>query len=176
MSLLVLHCFAQLAAEQIRYRAALICSLRAVLANGWAQENFICDFEQRRQRDGGGGCRAGIPTAHPVLGACSKGAASSSKGEVLLADGEVMACGMPGPIPSREDEEDAHGLSIPPQQPRWIQCSQTKPPCPSGEAARFIAQCKWGSINKQALANKCVPLMNISYTKEAIDILLDCFN
>lgn len=53
MSLLVLHCFAQLAAEQIRYRAALICSLRAVLTNGWAQENFICDSKQRRQRVGG---------------------------------------------------------------------------------------------------------------------------
>lgn len=43
-------------------------------------------------------------------------------------------------------------------------------------AASFTAQCKWGNINKQALANKCVPLMNISYTKEVIDILLDCFN
>lgn len=38
MSLLVLHCFAQLAAEQIRYGVALICSLRAVLANRWAGE------------------------------------------------------------------------------------------------------------------------------------------
>lgn len=36
MSLLVLHCFAQLAAEQIRCGVALICSPGAVLANGWA--------------------------------------------------------------------------------------------------------------------------------------------
>lgn len=72
MSLLVLHCFAQLAAEQIRYRAALICSLRAVLANGWAQENFICDLEQRRQRDGGG-AELGSPLLTLSLGHAAKG-------------------------------------------------------------------------------------------------------
>lgn len=40
MSLLVLHCFAQLAAEQIRYGGALICSLRAVLTNRWARKKL----------------------------------------------------------------------------------------------------------------------------------------
>lgn len=166
MSLLVLHCFAQLAAEQIRYRAALICSLRAVLTNGWAQENFICDLKQRRQRV------RGEQSWDPQLSPCPWGMQQRSC--VLQQWKSPGLGGMPGPISRREDEEGAHGLSIPPQQPRWDQCFHTKPPCPS--RASFTAQCKWGNINKQALANKCVPLMNISYTKEVIDILLDCFN
>lgn len=40
MSLLVLHCFAQLAAEQIRYGGALICSRGAVLANRQARKKL----------------------------------------------------------------------------------------------------------------------------------------
>lgn len=60
MSLLVLHCFAQLAAEQIRCGVALICSPGAVLANGWAGKNFIWGSSWRKQQ-GKGAQRLGIP-------------------------------------------------------------------------------------------------------------------
>lgn len=50
MSLLVLHCFAQLAAEQIRCGVALICSPGAVLANGWAGKNFIWGLNWSKQQ------------------------------------------------------------------------------------------------------------------------------
>lgn len=60
MSLLVLHCFAQLAAEQIRCGVALICSPGAVLANGWAGKNFIWGSSWRKQQ-GKGAQRLRIP-------------------------------------------------------------------------------------------------------------------
>lgn len=53
MSLLVLHCSAQLAAEQIRCGVALICSPGAVLANGWAGKNFIWGLNWRNQQGKG---------------------------------------------------------------------------------------------------------------------------
>lgn len=53
MSLLVLHCFAQLAAEQIRCGVALICSPGAALANGWAGKNFIWGSSWRKQQGKG---------------------------------------------------------------------------------------------------------------------------
>lgn len=65
MSLLVLHCFAQLAAEQIRCAVALICSPGAVLANGWAGKNFILGL--KLEKAAGKGCPEPRDPAVPLL-------------------------------------------------------------------------------------------------------------
>ena len=64
MSLLVLHCFAQLAAKQIRYGGALICSLRAVLANRWARKKLHLRLKMEKAASTGRGHGArtlGVP-------------------------------------------------------------------------------------------------------------------
>lgn len=67
MSLLALHCFAQLAAEQIRRGAALICSPGAVLANGWAGKKL--HLRLKLEKAAGKGCpEPRDPTVPPPWG------------------------------------------------------------------------------------------------------------
>lgn len=85
MSLLVLHCSAQLAAEQIRCGVALICSPGAVLANGWAGKNFIWGLNWRNQQGKG---------AQSLRSHCASSLGGSSSS--LFFFGDPFPCGSVG--------------------------------------------------------------------------------
>lgn len=85
MSLLVLHCSAQLAAEQIRCGVALICSPGAVLANGWAGKNFIWGLNWRNQQGKG---------AQSLRSHCASSLGGSSSSLFFLGCFSLWICGI----------------------------------------------------------------------------------